>query len=71
MAPTCIAVDICEQYELLTLGELPFSETFYAITMEKNIKDTVIARMVAQSKTWFAQSSTQLLGQASATERDS
>jgi LysR family transcriptional regulator, transcriptional activator of nhaA len=68
LAPTCIALDICEQYELLRLGELPFSETFYAITMEKNIKDTVIARMVTQSQTWFAQSDTQLSTQSPSTE---
>jgi len=55
LAPTCIASDICERYNLLKLGEVPFSETFYAITTERKIKDTVLAQMVAQSQAWFAQ----------------
>ena len=55
LAPTCIASDICDRYSLLNLGALPFSETFYAITMDRKIKDTVIAQVVAHSQAWFAQ----------------
>jgi len=54
LAPTCIAEDICQQYHLLRLGDLPFSTTFYAITTERKIKDTVLAQMVAKSQAWFA-----------------
>jgi LysR family transcriptional activator of nhaA len=55
LAPICIASDICAQYNFELIGELPFDTGFFAITTEKEIRDTVVMNVIEQSRAWFTE----------------
>ena len=55
LAPICIASDICSQYNFELIGKLPFDTGFFAITTEKEIRDTVVMNVIEQSRAWFTE----------------
>ena len=59
LAPICIGTDICQQYGLNFVGELPFDTGFYAITTEREIQDGVVMNVISQSRVWFEQQAQQ------------
>ncbi len=52
-SPTPIAEEVCRQYRVEHIGELPIKERFYAITTERRITDAAVADIVAKGRAWF------------------
>ncbi len=52
-SPTIISDELCQQYSVHHLIELPIKEHFYAVTTERRITDETVASAVAIARQWF------------------